>query len=188
MDEPLFPGLRGVEEAFDINARTRRPIRLKVLGIALVLLVLMLAVTAFSAYNLRKVNNEVRILSDYYIPIEQNLSRVEVAVQREVIRLERMIALSLVPKPDARAMEVERLGFAERGTQAHNAVEEVGRLIGEGLASSRLEEDRAAFARLRTETTQVAAAHESLQATVASFLAELAGGSRRSAEIGRAHV
>lgn len=70
----------------------RRPIGLKIFGIAISLLVLMVAVALSSSYNLNLVGKEIRLLADSYIRVDQAISEVRVQILREVLTIERLIA------------------------------------------------------------------------------------------------
>ena len=69
----------------------RRPIGLKIFGIAISLLILMIAVALSSSYNLNQVGQEIRLLSESYIRIDQAVSEVRVQILREVLTIERLI-------------------------------------------------------------------------------------------------
>lgn len=69
----------------------RRPISLKIFGITTALLVLMIVVTLSSSINLRRVGQELTLLSDFYIPLDQLLGDVRAQGLREVIQIERML-------------------------------------------------------------------------------------------------
>lgn len=69
----------------------RRPIGLKIFGIAISLLVLMVAVALSSSYNLNQVGQEIRLLAESYIRVDQAVSEVRVQILREVLTIERLI-------------------------------------------------------------------------------------------------
>ena len=59
----------------------RRPIRLKIFSITLVLLALMVVVTWLSVLNSRQLNNQVRALSDVYLPLQNQVASVEILIR-----------------------------------------------------------------------------------------------------------
>lgn len=69
----------------------RHPISLKIFGIAVGLLVLMIVVTLLSSMNLRRVGQELRLLSNYYIELDQIMGDTRAQTLREVILIERML-------------------------------------------------------------------------------------------------
>lgn len=83
---------------FFIDDKVRRPIGVKILGITFVLLILMGVVTHSSNSNLKKLNAELSILSEYYIPLDQSLSDLRVSYLAQILLFERV--LSMRPKQD----------------------------------------------------------------------------------------
>ncbi len=77
---------------FFVDEKVRRPIGAKILGITFILLVLMGIVTYTSNSNLRKLNEELSILSGYYIPMDQALSDLRMNYAAQILSFERVIA------------------------------------------------------------------------------------------------
>ncbi len=77
--------------SIEVSKSVRRPLSLKIFGIAVILLVLMICVTVISSFSLRQVEGQVSNLSRYYIEIEQKTSEVHVHGLNERILLERMV-------------------------------------------------------------------------------------------------
>jgi adenylate cyclase len=69
----------------------RRPISLKIFGIAIGLLLMMIVVTFSSSMSLRAVGQELRLLSEYYIRLDQILGEVRVQSLVEVLQIERVL-------------------------------------------------------------------------------------------------
>jgi adenylate cyclase len=69
----------------------RRPISLKIFGIAIALLVLMIVVTLFSSMNLRRVEQQLTLLADSYIRLDQVMGALRAQGLREQIQIERVI-------------------------------------------------------------------------------------------------
>ena len=69
----------------------RHPISLKIFGIALILLALMIVVTLLSSINLRRVGQELGLLSNYYIQLDQLMGDTHAQTLREVILIERVL-------------------------------------------------------------------------------------------------
>lgn len=77
----------------ETQALVRRPISVKIFGIAVVLLVLMIVVTISSSLNLRRLGQQLNLLSDYFIELDQQMSDLRAQTLREVIQIERVLAL-----------------------------------------------------------------------------------------------
>lgn len=58
--------------------RVKRPISFKIFGITGLLLVLMATVTVISNLNMKRVNDQLSLLSDFYIPLDQFLGDIRV--------------------------------------------------------------------------------------------------------------
>lgn len=69
----------------------RHPISLKIFGIAVGLLVLMIIVTLLSSINLKRVGQQLELLSDYYIELDQLMGDMRAQTLREVIQIERVL-------------------------------------------------------------------------------------------------
>jgi adenylate cyclase len=72
-------------------APVRRPISFKIFGIAVALLVLMISVTISSSFNLRRLGQQLNLLSDYYIELDQLMGDLRAQTLREVIQIERVL-------------------------------------------------------------------------------------------------
>jgi adenylate cyclase len=71
----------------------RRPISWKIFGIAVALLVLMIVVTLLTSVNMRRVGQQLGLLSDTYIVLDQTLGDVRAFGLREIILMERVARL-----------------------------------------------------------------------------------------------
>ncbi|OZA13400.1 MAG: hypothetical protein B7X94_02430, partial [Hydrogenophilales bacterium 17-62-8] len=70
----------------------RLPISLKIFSITTALLVLMVVVTWLSVLNFRQLNNQVRALADYYLPLQQQVASVEILIRQQIVHMERVMA------------------------------------------------------------------------------------------------
>lgn len=77
---------------FFVDNKVRRPIGAKILGITFILLILMGIVTYTSNSNLKKLNEELSILSGYYIPLDQALGDLRMNYAAQILSFERVIA------------------------------------------------------------------------------------------------
>lgn len=101
----------------------RRPISFKIFGIAVGLLALMIVVTFSSSMQLRRMGEQLALLSDYYIELDQLVGDLRAQTLREVIQIERVLHHKPVVAPGGDA-EAEAL-FKEAGdcgTEALRAV------------------------------------------------------------------
>ncbi|MDD4356196.1 MAG: adenylate/guanylate cyclase domain-containing protein [Smithellaceae bacterium] len=74
------------------DEKVRRPIGVKILGIMLAIVLLMSLVTGISNHNLKNLNNELFILSDFYIPLDQMVSDVRQSYLTQILSFERFLA------------------------------------------------------------------------------------------------
>jgi adenylate cyclase len=70
--------------------RVQRPISFKIFGITLVLLVLMGIVSCSATSSMRRVNEQLSLLSDYYIPLDQLGSQVRTHNLQQILAFERI--------------------------------------------------------------------------------------------------
>jgi adenylate cyclase len=71
----------------------KKSIGSKIFAIAIVLVLMMAAATSISSYYLNRVNNEIRLVSDYYIPLDQTMGEVRVYGLFEMIQFDRLTKL-----------------------------------------------------------------------------------------------
>lgn len=77
---------------FLISDDVRRPIGVKILGIIFVIILMMCIVTLSSNYNLKKLNEELAILSEYYIPLDQSISDFRLTYFSQRLNFERILS------------------------------------------------------------------------------------------------
>ena len=159
-------------------------ISIKIFGIALGLLMLMALVTGLSAWNLKKVNNEVAALADYYVPLEQRISGMHSDLRDELIHVGRLMQL-LQSKPlDAKAIDEERRLKEEKAAQTDRDIAETVQFVQAALSPANpIDIDRAKVGILQNELPDISAAHSHLQETIALLLAEREQGNPRSIRV-----
>jgi adenylate cyclase len=158
----------------------RPTISVKIFSIAVGLLVLMAIVTGLSGLNLKKVNNEVVALADYYVPLEQRMDHIDSAVRDELIHLGRLMQLYQAKSNDMKTIEEEKQQLEEYAGKVDKEVAEALRLVEGVLASSKIEVNREQFAALRKQLPDIATAHNLLHETVILLLTEREQGNERS--------
>ena len=163
----------------------QRPISLKVYSIAASLLVLMIIVTGLSGRNLKSLNNEVMALSGYYIPLDQQVGSVETLIRQQGVHLERILLLQRLGGQDKAELEQEQKLFDDRGVNADQVIDSSIRLLDQGLASDKVEVDRAAFDFLRKALPEIQTARQNFHGTFRKFLVEAEEGNARSVQIVR---
>ncbi len=166
----------------------RRPIRLKIFGITLVLLALMVAVTWLSVLNSRQLNNQVRALSDYYLPLQQQVASVEILVRQQMVHMERVLMGMQAAKPDAEFLARESRGFDDRGVNADQIVDSSLRMLGEAEADRGLQLDRVTLAVLGRQLPAVQSARQDFHRSFRLYQIEAEEGTRRSAELVRENL
>lgn len=80
------------EAAGLVADRVRRPISLKIFGITLVLLVMMGLISYSATVSMHRVNQQLVLLSDHYIPLDQLEGQVRVHNLQQILAFERIVA------------------------------------------------------------------------------------------------
>ncbi len=163
----------------------RRPIRLKIFGITLVLLALMVAVTWLSVLNSRQLNSQVRALADYYLPLQQQVASVEILIRQQMVHMERVLLGMEAARPDAAFLAKESRGFDDRGVNADQIVDSSLRLLGEAEADRSIELDQATLAVLKQQLPNVQTRRQDFHRAFRLFQIEAEEGNRRSEKLVR---
>ncbi len=163
----------------------RLPISLKIFSITTALLVLMVVVTWLSVLNFRQLNNQVRALSDYYLPLEQQVASVEILIRDQMVHMERVIAGMAAAHPDPAYLAKESNAFDMRGINADQIVDSSLRMLHEAEAEQGIELDRVTLAVLGRELPFIQAARQHFHMTFRQFQIEAEEGTPRSQKIVR---
>jgi len=166
----------------------RRPIRLKIFGITLVLLALMLAVTWLSVLNSRQLNNQVRALSDYYLPLQQQVASVEILIRQQMVHMERVLLGMEAARPDAAFLARESEGFDNRGINADQIVDSSLRMLGEAEADQAIDLDRVTLAVLGRQLPAIQTARQDFHRSFRLYQIEAEEGTSRSANLVRENL
>jgi adenylate cyclase len=166
----------------------RRPIRLKIFGITLVMLALMVAVTWLSVLNSRQLNNQVRALSDYYLPLQQQVASVEILIRQQMVHMERVLLGMQAAQPDAAFLAKESEGFDARGVNADQIVDSSLRMLGEAGTDGGIELDRVTLAVLGKQLPAIQAARQDFHRSFRLYQIEAEEGNRRSANLVRENL
>ena len=163
----------------------RLPISLKIFSITTALLALMVAVTWLSVLNFRNLNNQVRALSDYYLPLQQQVASVEILIRQQMVHMERVLAGMEVARPDAEFLARESHGFDMRGVNADQIVDSSLRMLGEAQSAKGIKLDWATLARLGEQLPAIQTVRQHFHGTFRQFQIEAEEGSPRSERIVR---
>lgn len=163
----------------------RRPIRLKIFGITLVLLALMVAVTWLSVLNSRQLNNQVRALSDVYLPLQQQVASVEILIRQQMVHMERVLLGMEAARPDPAFLAKESEGFDHRGINADQIVDSSLRMLGEAEAGGDIDLDRVTLAVLKQQLPNLQTARQDFHRSFRLYQIEAEEGTRRSANLVR---
>jgi adenylate cyclase len=163
----------------------RLPISLKIFSITTALLVLMVVVTWLSVLNFRQLNNQVRALSDWYLPLQQQVASVEILIRQQIVHMERVMAGMEVAKPDPEFLANESNGFDMRGVNADQIVDSSLRMLGEAEAQKDIELDRVTLAVLGKQLPAIQTARQHFHMTFRLFQIEAQEGTPRSQKIVR---
>ncbi len=161
----------------------RLPISLKIFSITMALLALMVVVTWLSVLNFRQLNNQVRALADYYLPLQQQVASVEILIRQQMVHMERVLAgMKAVPR-DKAFLASESNGFDMRGINADQIVDSSLRLLGEAEAEKNIELDRVTLAVLAKQLPAIQTARQHFHMTFRQFQIEAEEGTPRSERI-----
>ncbi|MDO9467387.1 MAG: adenylate/guanylate cyclase domain-containing protein, partial [Thiobacillus sp.] len=163
----------------------RLPISLKIFSITMALLVLMVVVTWMSVLNFRQLNNQVRALSDWYLPLQQQVASVEILIRQQIVHMERVMAGMEVARPDPEFLARESNGFDMRGINADQIVDSSMRFLAEAEAEKGIKLDRATLAILGEQLPAIQTARQHFHRTFRLFQIEAEEGSPRSQDLVR---
>jgi adenylate cyclase len=163
----------------------RLPISLKIFSITTALLALMVVVTWLSVLNFRQLNNQVRALSDYYLPLQQQVASVEILIRDQMVHMERVMAGMEAVHPDPEYLAKESTAFDMRGINADQIVDSSLRMLSEAEAEKGIELDRVTLAVLGRELPAIQTARQHFHMTFRQFQIEAEEGTPRSQKIVR---
>src|SRR5512138_763461 len=143
----------------------RLPISLKIFSTTLALLVLMIVGTWLSVLNFRQLNNQVRALSDWYLPLQQQVASVEILIRDQMVHMERVMAGMEAARPDPGFLAKESDAFDMRGVNADQIVDSSLRMLGEADAQKDIELDRVTLGVLGKELPSIQTARQHFHAT-----------------------
>lgn len=163
----------------------RLPISLKIFSITTALLALMVVVTWLSVLNFRQLNNQVRALADYYLPLEQQVASVEILIRDQMVHLERVMAGMAVAHPDPEFLAKESNAFDMRGINADQIVDSSLRMLADAEAEKGIVLDRVTLAVLSRELPAIQTTRQHFHATFRQYQIEAEEGTPRSQKIVR---
>lgn len=166
----------------------RRPIRLKIFSITLVLLALMVVVTWLSVLNSRQLNNQVRALSDVYLPLQNQVASVEILIRQQMVHMERVLLGMEAARPDAAFLAKESEGFDARGVNADQIVDSSLRMLGEAEKDGGIRLDEVTVAVLKQQLPNLQTARQDFHRTFRLYQIEVEEGTRRSANLVRTNL
>lgn len=163
----------------------RLPISLKIFSITTALLALMVVVTWLSVLNFRQLNNQVRALSDYYLPLQQQVASVEILIRDQMVHMERVMAGMEVARPDPEFLAKESNAFDMRGINADQIIDSSLRMLAEAEAEKSIALDRVTLAVLGKELPLIQTTRQHFHMTFRQFQIEAQEGTPRSEKIVR---
>lgn len=163
----------------------RLPISLKIFSITMALLVLMLVVTWLSVLNFRNLNNQVHALSDYYLPLQQQVASVEILIRQQMVHMERVMAGMKAAQPDTDYLARESTSFDMRGINADQIIDSSLRFLGEAEAEKGIELDRVTLAKLGEQLPAIQTARQQFHRAFRLFQIEAEEGTPRSQSLVR---
>lgn len=167
----------------------RRPISLKIFSIAIGLLVLMVVTTYLSNLNLREVKYQGRLLSAYYIPIEQDLESARLLGARQVIYyLELLQHLQGNRTHEAQEIAEEKRNFEQDRNDADKSIldarSKISNALIEAEASGNIDQVRKLSA-LQVRVNEIPKARDDLNQMIEAHLADIEKG--KTKHLGEVH-
>jgi len=135
--------------------------------------------------NFRQLNNQVRALSDWYLPLQQQVASVEILIRQQIVHMERVLAGMEVAHPDPEFLANESNGFDMRGINADQIIDSALRLLNEAEAKKDIELDRVTLAVLGKQLPSIQTARQHFHRTFRLFQIEAEEGTPRSEKIVR---
>ena len=166
----------------------RRPIRLKIFSITLVLLALMVVVTWLSVLNSRQLNNQVRALADVYLPLQNQVASVEILIRQQMVHMERVLLGMQAARPDQAFLEKESSDFDARGINADQIVDSSLRMLGEAEKDPAIQLDSVTLAVLKQQLPNLQTARQDFHRTFRLYQIEAEEGTARSAGLVRENL
>ena len=166
----------------------RRPIRLKIFSITLVLLALMVVVTWLSVLNSRQLNNQVRALADVYLPLQNQVASVEILIRQQMVHMERVLLGMEAARPDAAFLARESESFDARGINADQIVDSSLRMLGEAEQDPAIRLDQVTLAVLKQQLPNLQTARQDFHRTFRLYQIEAEEGTARSAGLVRENL
>lgn len=163
----------------------RLPISLKIFGITSALLALMVIVTWLSVLNFRQLDNQVRALSDYYLPLQQQVASVEILIRQQMVHMERVMAGMEAARPDPEFIARESNLFDMRGINSDQIIDSSLRMLAEANAAREVELDRVTLALLSRQLPSIQNSRQHFHATFRQFQIEAEEGNPRSINLVR---
>ena len=166
----------------------RRPIRLKIFSITLVLLALMVVVTWLSVLNSRQLNNQVRALSDVYLPLQNQVASVEILIRQQMVHMERVMLGMQAAHPDQEFLAKESSDFDARGINADQIVDSSLRMLDEAVQDPSIQLDSVTLAVLKQQLPNLQIARQDFHRTFRLYQIEVEEGTARSTKLVRENL
>ncbi len=145
----------------------------------------MVIVTWLSVLNFRQLNNQVRALSDYYLPLQEQVASVEILIRQQMVHMERLLAGMEAAKPDEEYLTQESNNFDNRGINADQVVDSSVRMLTEAKSAKDIELDDVTLAVLSEQLPAIQSARQRFHAAFRIFQIEAEEGTVRSQKIMR---
>jgi class 3 adenylate cyclase len=166
----------------------RRPIRLKIFSITLVLLALMVVVTWLSVLNSRQLNNQVRALADVYLPLQNQVASVEILIRQQMVHMERVLLGMEAVRPDPAFLAKESADFDARGINADQIVDSSLRMLAEWEQAGDIRLEKVTLAVLKQQLPNLQIARQDFHRTFRLYQIEVEEGTARSASLVRENL
>lgn len=153
-------------------------IGLKIFSIATSLLGLIVLVVYVSTDRLRKVNTEITVLSDYVIPITNQVAKVDVHVLEQELHFERVQKLYEIEPPDSDQIQAELDGFEHRGELVDQEIATAVTLAQTALNQAQLPQNKAEWRDIEPLLEAIEIEHQQFHDHAAKLLALLKTGDR----------
>ena len=159
------------------------PIGRKIFGLAISMLILLIALSAFTYVRVKDVANELLEISEFLVPLTALLANIDVHALEQEIHLERMLRLYEIAPLNVEHVSRELAGFEKRGGLVDAEIEQATQGVNAALAFVETKHDIIALAALQSVLTGIQKEHQGYHDHALKVMQLFQQGAREEARI-----
>lgn len=137
-------------------------IGVKIFGVATSMLAFTIVVVYISYDRIKKVNNELIDIAQYFTPLTASVAAIDVEALEQEIHIERILRLSKIEPLDRLAMQLELQQFQERGQTIDREIEKAIALSNQAVQNATIAQNIVEFARIEPLFQSLEEQHQQL--------------------------